>query len=369
VQRKIAALVLTWAVLAAGASWGQDFDPPGYAGSDRCRSCHGEKYEGWRQTFHATVIQDAKQHPGAVLGDFSVPGLGFTLEEVEYTIGGHWDQRYMKKIGDDYYVLPKLWSVQSQTWRPYNVWSWRKKPYGKFCKGCHVTAYDPLGNVPVSEHRVGCEACHGPGWHHATSEGAKPIVNPKKLSPERRDMICAACHVRGVDNSGEYYFPMGFVPGEDLGQYYKPLDAQPEENRSQAILREFAKWKEERASNSKVRCEVCGIYGATEERKEDSAGAMDFCFGCHDFKEKYPEHTHHAATVTLACYDCHAQQQQEILNTERLDIHTPEYFLLHVGNCYDRRIENSCVKCHQKEGIEWARAKLERWRRPVEVNH
>ncbi|MBE0618750.1 MAG: hypothetical protein IH608_12640 [Proteobacteria bacterium] len=367
--RRAACAVLAWALVSGAAARGDNFDPPGYAGSDRCRECHAEKYEGWRQTFHATVVQDAKETPEAVLGDFSAPGLGFTREEVEYTIGGHWDQRYMKKIGDEYYVLPKLWSVQSQTWRPYNVWSWRKKPYGKFCKGCHVTAYDPHGNVPVSEHRIGCEACHGPGWNHVSAKSAKTIVNPKKLPPDRRDMICAACHVRGVDNTGEYYFPVGYVPGEDLGRYYKSLSAQPDETPSQAILREFAKWREDRAANSKVRCEVCGIYGATEERKQEASGAMDFCLGCHDFKENYAAHTRHPASVKLACYDCHVQQQKEILNTERLDIHTPEYFLLHVDNCYDRRIETSCVTCHQEQGIDWARARVERWRRPVEVDH
>lgn len=353
-----------WTALAADPA---EFDPSGYAGSDRCAKCHREKYDGWKQTFHATVVQDAKANPEAILGDFSVPGLGFSYGDVEYTIGGHWDQRYMKKIGDDYFVLPKLWSVQSQTWRPYNVWAWRKMPYGKFCKGCHVTAYDPEGNVPVSEQRIGCEACHGPGWNHASSEGAGRIVNPRKLPPERADMICAACHVRGKDRSGEYHFPVGYVPGEDLGVYYTPEKKGPDESNSQAIAREWAQWKAKRASNSGTQCEVCGISGPSPDKKE-SGGAMDFCLGCHEFKDRYPEHTHHPAHVAIVCSDCHLQVQKDIMNPQTFDVHTPEYFLLHVNNCYDRQFENACVACHGA-GLEWARRTVERWLRPVELDH
>jgi hypothetical protein len=364
------AALLGWG--AASASSGADsagFDPWGYAGSDRCGECHREKYDGWRQTFHATVVKDAKKNPEAVLGDFSVPGLGFTLDDVEYTIGGHWDQRYMKKIGDDYYVLPKLWSVSSQTWRPYNVWAWRKMPYGKYCKGCHVTNYDPTGNVPVSEHRIGCEACHGPGWNHASTEGTKPIVNPRKIPPDRANMICAACHVRGKDRSGEYHFPVGYLPGEDLGAYYVPEKKAPEESNTQSIARLWGEWEEKRASNAGRQCDVCGINGASPDKKK-SAGAMDFCKSCHDFADdKYAQHTHHPATVEIACSDCHLQRQKDIMNPQTFDVHTPEYFLLHVENCYDRRFENACVACHGSKGTEWARGIVERWLRPVELDH
>ena len=151
-----------------------------YVGSERCKDCHKDKYDGWSPTFHATVVQDARKHPESVLADFSKPGLPFSLEDVDYTIGGHWDQRFMKKIGEDYYVLPKLWNVQAMEWRPYNVWSWKKMPYSKYCKGCHATGFDVEANTEI-EHRIGCEACHGPGRAHADSKGQRPCVNPRKL--------------------------------------------------------------------------------------------------------------------------------------------------------------------------------------------
>lgn len=340
-----------------------------YVGSERCKECHASQYAGWVQTFHATVVQDARKHPDAVLGDFAAPGLSFKLTDVDFTIGGHWDQRYMQKIGDDYYVLPKLWSVQARAWRPYNVWSWKKMPYSKYCKGCHVSGYDPETKTVV-ESRIGCEACHGPGRPHAEAGGEKAIVNPKKLSEARRDMICAACHVRGQDLTGTYFFPVGFVPGDDLGTVYAPLEKNNDESNTDAILRGFSKWKEDRSANAKVRCEVCGIYGGDENKKSDEKkGVMDFCFGCHAFKDKLPEHTHHAASVTIVCVDCHAQQTKDLMNQQGQDIHSYGYFLVHPDNCYDPRVENTCGKCHKDKPQNWARKTVEHWRKPVDVDH
>jgi hypothetical protein len=361
---------LTFLVLMTGVPlWATaGMDELEYAGSERCAECHREEYAGWKETFHATVVQDARKDPSAILADFSVPGLGFSIEDVEYTIGGHWDQRYMKKIDDDFYVLPKLWNVQAQSWRPYNVWSWRKKPYSKYCKGCHVTAYDPKANVTEAEHRIGCEACHGPGWSHAETAGDAPIVNPRKLPHDRADMICAACHVRGRDPTATFFFPVGFVPGEDLGRYYVPDQKAEGESNSEAILRLFNKWE----TAGKLKCEVCGIFGAAKgtQGKSEKDETLDFCFGCHDFKDRYPEHNHHSSETKLVCFDCHEQQATELMNPRnRAEIHTYRYFLQHTDGCYDREIEKRCAKCHPDKDVEWARRTVNGWRAPVKVDH
>jgi hypothetical protein len=137
-----------------------------YVGSTVCARCHEEKFSLWKDTLHANVIRDAKANPDVILGDFSAPDLGFKKEDILYTVGSHWDQRYMSRIDGELYVLPKLWSVQSKQWRPYNVFGWNKRPWSKFCAGCHVTGYTP-GSTSFSEMRIGCESCHGPGQTHA----------------------------------------------------------------------------------------------------------------------------------------------------------------------------------------------------------
>ena len=62
--------------------WASDTCTLGYAGSEQCKPCHAEKYEGWTKTYHAAVVQDARAYPSAVKGDFTAPNLGFTLGEV-----------------------------------------------------------------------------------------------------------------------------------------------------------------------------------------------------------------------------------------------------------------------------------------------
>jgi len=155
----------------------------------------------------------------------------------------------------------------------------------------------------------------------------------------------------GPDPSGKYYFPIGFVPGEDLADYYVPEDKPQDETTSQAIARKVAEWKKDRSSSSKARCEVCGITGTSPGEKEKQGGPLEFCFGCHDFKERFAEHTHHSASVALVCYDCHVQQTQELLNPKNLDIHSYGYFLIHPDNCYDRGVEKNLCEMPRGQGV------------------
>ncbi len=209
---------------------------PAYIGSEKCASCHQIQYKGWVKTFHSTVVGDAKKDPSVIMADMSDPDLPFKKEDIHYTIGGHWDQRYLTKIGDDYYILPRLWSVQSSKWRPYSTYGWQKRPYSKYCIGCHSVGFDPKTRGVV-EHSVGCESCHGAGVAHSAKPSRENIVNPKRLSEDRSEEICASCHVRGKDLSGEYFFQLGWKPGDDLAKYYVPLDKNEGESNDDAIHR------------------------------------------------------------------------------------------------------------------------------------
>lgn len=344
-----------------------------YLGSEGCIPCHENEYRGWEKTFHSTAVQNAKADPDAILADFSIEELPFTRDEVEYTIGSHWDQRYMKKIDGEYYVLPRLWSVQSKEWRPYSVWSWKRKPYSKYCAGCHTTYIDPV-NRTIGDEGVGCEACHGPGGLHVDNEGAaQHIVNPSKLSIERSNMICASCHVRGTDRSEEYYYPIGFIPGDDLTKYYTPLEMKPEETVRGAISRLYRDWKEKKLNSARARCEVCGIGGTGgQEFKDQKNEVLDFCFSCHNFRAKMQLHTHHPDNVTQVCTDCHVPKAKS-LKEDGLsgDIHSYSYFMVHNENCYDKEIEKACVVCHteKEDGLPWAVDVIQTWKKPIFVDH
>ena len=78
----------------------------------------------------------------------------------------------------------------------YNTWK-SSKHAGEFktdqensqtCNLCHSTGSSATNRVPL-EMNVGCEACHGPGKEHVSSEG-DPEKTVKTVSAD----ICGRCH-------------------------------------------------------------------------------------------------------------------------------------------------------------------------------
>jgi len=127
-----------------------------YVGSQACRRCHTTTYDRWAKTRMANVVRDPREHPEAVLGDFSKadPAVTFKLSDVALTYGSRWKQRYFQKVGDDYFPLGAQWDVTHKQWRPYQVapntdW-WvpfypptnSGRPTGPLCDGCHSVNYN-----------------------------------------------------------------------------------------------------------------------------------------------------------------------------------------------------------------------------------
>ena len=90
-----------------------------FVGSASCESCHHDIYTRWKRTLMANVVRDPKQHPDAVIADFSRPNplVTFSPADVAFVYGSKWKQRYFVRRGDDYFVLPAQWDVQNKTWR------------------------------------------------------------------------------------------------------------------------------------------------------------------------------------------------------------------------------------------------------------
>ncbi|GAB4242662.1 MAG: hypothetical protein OHK0028_21240 [Deltaproteobacteria bacterium] len=355
-------------LFAWGISGAQSGRSAAFVGSDKCASCHQIQYKGWVKTFHSTVVGDAKKDPSVIMADLSDPDLPFKKDDIFFTIGGHWDQRFLTKIGDDYYILPRLWSVQSKKWRPYSTYGWQKRPYSEYCIGCHSVGFDP-GTRGVVEHSVGCESCHGAGAAHAAKPGRGNIVNPKRLPEDRAEEICASCHVRGKDLTGKYFFPIGWNPGEPLGRFYAPLEKNEGESNRDAIHRLWDKWRADRESQSRSRCEVCGIHqNVKPQGKQVSVDAI--CMSCHEYDEKrLSEHTHHKAQGGAGCSDCHVQKDPDLNENKENNVHSYSYFLIHPQGCWDKEIQNRCAKCHADKGPKWAYDMTLSWKKPVVVDH
>src|SRR5262245_44215779 len=103
---------------ASAALFGQP--PADFVGSQTCRTCHSEIFNRWSKTRMANVVQDPKIHPEAILPDLSKPNplVTFKKEDIAFTYGSKWKQRYFQKLGDDYFPMTAQWDVTHQMWRP-----------------------------------------------------------------------------------------------------------------------------------------------------------------------------------------------------------------------------------------------------------
>ena len=124
----------------------------------------------------ANVLQDPLERPSAILADFDTenPLVTFRPDDVAFTYGSKWKQRYFTRNGDDLFVFPAQWDVRNREWRRYHPkpgadwWAdfypddQMQRPTGPLCDGCHSVNYDIETKMPT-EWNVGCEACHGPG--------------------------------------------------------------------------------------------------------------------------------------------------------------------------------------------------------------
>jgi len=179
------------------------------------------------------MVRDAKADPAIMIGDFAASGNPFEVaanvkkEDIIYTIGGKWKQRYVVKEGESLRILPAGWIVKDKKWQPYNDKDWNQRDWGEACIACHTTGYDPQTKKWVDD-GVSCEACHGPGAKHADKPAKDNIINPKTLTAQQQIETCGQCHVRGKNPNGRED-ALGYLPGKDYGQFMKPLTPSAEE--------------------------------------------------------------------------------------------------------------------------------------------
>ena len=159
--------------------------PPAYVGSSRLPPLSRADLRALVQDANGERRHDPKQHPEAVIPDFSKPDplLKFQLSDVAFVYGSKWKQRYFTKRGDDYYPLPAQWDVTHRVWRPYMVqpntdW-WvphypadnMQRPTGPLCDGCHSVNY----NVQTKRSSSGTSAASVPrSWQRARAAAQSP---------------------------------------------------------------------------------------------------------------------------------------------------------------------------------------------------
>jgi hypothetical protein len=214
-----------------------------WSGSQACRPCHTTIYDAYSRTAMAAssgAVGSSRVRESLRDAAFDHAASGYRYR-VNRTDQGHLELEWGKKdsarmhrapmsvfIGSGtvarsyaidrggflyqspvaYYATTGKWDL-APGYARYNQ-PFLTRPILPGCLLCHASriqhvprtqnAYD----MPAfSEGGVSCERCHGPGSAHiaamrsVTKSAGPQIVNASRLAPERRDSVCAQCHLTG----------------------------------------------------------------------------------------------------------------------------------------------------------------------------
>jgi Flp pilus assembly protein TadD len=163
---------------------------------------------------------------------------------------------------------------------------------------------------------IDCQRCHGPGANHIALAGSgkappaairQAIVNPARLSPERREEVCIQCHLETTSfplpNSLQRYDrgPFDYQPGQPLANQWLFFDHAPGAGRDDKFEIVNAVYR--------IRRSRCFL---------ESKGALE-CATCHN-PHDVPRGARAVAHYDAACRKCHNEPLTRAVAAGR---HTP----------------------------------------------
>ncbi len=248
--------------------------------------------------------------------------------ELLYYIGqGRRGRTYLFSVDGFVFESPVNWYTDQQMWdmapayhdaseAPMNL------PAVMSCLDCHVSGLRPpiegtenrYKEPLFSQSGVSCERCHGPGAAHLNGG---PIVNPVKLSPDRRDAVCMQCHLEGnaaIEQPGKHLYQ--YRPGDDLSdyvRYYVKADQPATRLRAASQFEALAQSACKKKSGDAMSCTSCHDPHQSPTPETRVAFYRGKCLACHGaaFGEK-----HHANQPD--CTSCHmpANPSSDVAHTE-----------------------------------------------------
>jgi predicted CXXCH cytochrome family protein len=341
----------------------------------------------------ANVVRDPRKDPDAIIPDLSKPDplVTFTRNDIAFVYGSRWKQRYFKKIGDDYFVLPAQWDVTHHVWRPYFVpndadW-WAplyppdnfQRPTGPLCDGCHSVNFD-IATKTVTEWNVGCERCHGPGSAHVARPVRATIINPARLDYVAANDTCIQCHSQGRPPAnpigGKYYdWPVGFAMGKRLADFWT-LEERTPGRTTFTHFPDGTAHKNRMQGNDFVQslmyargvtCFSCHDPHGTDNVAMLREQGNGLCLTCHGANTQngphaasIEAHTHHRpGSPGSACAACHMPAIEQTLGDVNVHAHT--FRFIPPAETTTLKIPNACTLCHADKSAEWASTALRGW--------
>ena len=352
--------------------------PKSFVSSETCKKCHLEHYDSWKMTMHSRMLQDAKNNQDAIIVPIEekriredLAKLGPKLkvpadkiyvpkkEEILYTIGSQWKQRYLVEKEGTLFISPIQYNADTHRWVNYHEADWNKRPWLLKCGGCHATGVDLEKNTFV-EPGVSCEACHGNGsWHAALPKTAvfekrQTIINPAKLTMGVAVQICGSCHNRGkatMKKGGGW--PVGYEPGKALEAYYKSTSFEAGDVKhvyanefSKGHHQQFIDWQQSKHAQEGVTCMSCHFVhqiGMAPTRSQTYAAGSKQCLQCHVQVNQNMGHSIHSFAN---CVGCHMPRIAK--SAESGDIRSHVFVtLLPQDTIKNPKVPNSCQTCHK----------------------
>ena len=356
--------------------------PKSFVSSETCKTCHLEHFDSWKMTLHSRMLQDAQKNRDAIIAEIDekkiradlakISGLKVPadqvyvpkIEEIKYTIGSQWKQRYLVEKDGQLYISPIQYNADTHRWVNYHEADWDKKPWILGCGGCHATGVD-LEKNKFAEVSVGCEACHGAGsWHTALPKTAvlekrQTIVNPAKLTMGVSVQICGSCHNRGVATKHKgAEWPVGYQPGKALDTYFKSVSFAGGEVKdlyanefSKGHHQQYIDWTQSKHFMEGVVCTSCHYVhqiGMPPTRSQTKLAGSRECLSCHDALNSNKAHSIHTFGN---CVGCHMPRIAK--SAESGDIHSHVFTaLLPRDTLANPVIPNSCQTCHKHKNAD-----------------
>ena len=356
--------------------------PEGYVADGRCADCHASMYASFQGVGMArsmvrprveNLIEDlgtpffhepSQRHYELIWSEETLRFRRWQLDErggrihqielpVDWIVGSGYRSRvYLYRTpSGELYQLPIAWYPQEKGWgmapgfdRPDHEGV--ERAVRRECLFCH-NAYPAVGDGSDAKwaphafpaampEGIGCQRCHGPGAAHIRSvvDGGSmetvraTIVNPARLTPEKRDSVCFQCHMLpAVGMIGVRRFDRGvysFRPGESLADYMLHVDVderdQSREDRFEINHHAYRLTQSPCHQIGKLTCIDC--HDPHQPLRTDSrlAKANDVCLRCHE-RHALPTSTGTATADPANCTGCHMPRRrtQDVVHVTMTD--------------------------------------------------
>ena len=371
-----------------------------YVGSQKCAECHAEEHKMSQHSMHSKMIQDVKKDPSVIVADFSkLPAdADFKLEDIRYTVGSKFKQRYMIpkefKGKKDYILGNYQWNSELKKWQSYKLYkSWYGKafkgtnadmPTSLTCDGCHFVGY--MSDEKRVEPAIKCETCHGPGSTHSDAPKTA-MYKTSEVDPKRSNEVCFQCHMRNRDKRMETKgiqelfedakdYPAGYEPGQPLSDYKLSApfaygfetkefwgNGAGKKNRTQG--NEYVRSSMYKYGVTCADCHNPHTAGNTAVKPEGDK----LCMTCHTFggttgphQKDLESHTRHKADSTgSSCIECHMPKVAKHTGKSPITVRTHLFAFIYPDETRKHGVPNGCNACHKEETLEWSEKYLKEW--------